>query len=322
MNNNVKITKSCIVCKSNNIELYASTWDRLYGHNDKIFDVYVCKECKLLFLNPMISDEDLFRMYDEDTYYAYRPFTTKRRRGPLRYIKDIILFVLFGSFSDDDPFYSYPKNENVLNKPRRVFLDLGCGSGAKLYEMKQKGWDVRGVEISSAASAAGNKFELNIFNGTLVDANFKPESFDYIRSNHSFEHLTNPAVNLIEIHKILKPGGKVLIGVPNTKSLTFMFFQRYWYYFCVPVHTYNYNVNNISRLLQDNNFKVIKIRYVGNWQGILGSMKIWLNRKKNNVISLEGRYYDLLAVIFHQIGRLLNCIHLGDCIEVIAQKVE
>ena len=43
-------------------------------------------------------------------------------------------------------------------------------------------------------------------------------SFDYVRSYHSFEHMSNPRETLADIHRILKPDGKLMIGVPTRRD--------------------------------------------------------------------------------------------------------
>ena len=99
-------------------------------------------------------------------------------------------------------------------------LDIGCGNGWFIYMMRDKGWDVKGVEPSKAGAEAGRRIaNLDIHHGDLLSGNYPSEYFDYIRSNHSFEHIPNPNEVLQEIHRILKPNGKAFIGVPNINSL-------------------------------------------------------------------------------------------------------
>ena len=72
-------------------------------------------------------------------------------------------------------------------------LDIGCGSGAFLYRMKLAGWELTGSNRARVPHSWGNEHhQLNIQAGTWANARLTPESFDYIRLNHSFEHILEP----------------------------------------------------------------------------------------------------------------------------------
>jgi len=301
--------KKCPICRSKKISIQFKTFDRHYGFHDKSYDVFICNSCKVLFLNPMIDNEELLAMYSDD-YYAYEDFKLSKRG----ILKGLFKKILFGEFNTSDP--------NFDNSLDRVVLDIGCGSGRKLFEMKRNGWDVTGVEVSKRGSDIGNKFELNIFNGTLLEAKFESNKFDYIRSNHSFEHLINPVETIEEIYRICKPSGKILIGVPNTKSFAFRLFKKFWYYTGVPFHPFNYNTDNLSILLEKKGFEITNITYKSNWQGLLGSIQIWLNDGRIKKSS-EGLFINnfLMKVIFQQVARITNIFRIGDCIEITAVKV-
>lgn len=310
-----KFVNKCPICGSFNTQYFTKTYDRHYGHIDKYYDVYKCKNCFLFFLNPMISENELYPMYDPNTYYAYNKFSYKNKNKKVSFSKNflrIIKKILIGIYTRDPIFH-----ERFTKK----VLDFGCGSGSKLYDYKKMGWETYGIEIDKKAAEYGNTLGLNIFNGSINDAKYPPNFFDYIRSNHSFEHLIDPEVILLEMYRVLKKDGKIFIGVPNTKSFAFSFFKKYWYYLGVPFHPYSYNIKNLTLLLERNGFKVIKTRYVGNYQGLLGSLQIWLNRrnkKKSNKGIIAKNMF--LKIFFHQIAKILNIFKIGDCIEIIAVK--
>jgi SAM-dependent methyltransferase len=301
------IVEVCEVCNSKDIHHFVTTYDRHYGWVDKSFSVYKCTNCELLFLNPMISEEELHSMYSQETYYSYQGFSTSKTSFKQKILKF---------------FFELSPKDLIFECSGKTILDIGCGSGEKLFFYKNNGAIVQGVEISNSASKIGNLSGLNIFNGTLLEARLPSNHFDYIRSNHSFEHLTNPVEVIKEMLRICKTGGKVFIGVPNTKSLTFKLFRKYWYYLGVPFHPFNYNPKNLSILLEKNNFEVDKIQYNGRFNGILGSIQIILN-SKNKKKSDEGYFTNKFTILFfHQIARILNLIKQGDCIEIIATKIK
>jgi SAM-dependent methyltransferase len=196
-------------------------------------------------------------------------------------------------------------------------LDLGVGNGESMKLIKKMGGDVFGVEVSETLYNLAISNDLNVRFGTLSECNFGNESFDYIRSNHSFEHLTNPLETLHELNRILKPNGELFIGIPNSGSILYKLFKNKWYYFGTPFHPFNYNDRNIKLLLEKTGFEAVKIRYTGNFNGIIGSIQIYLNDQSDQK-AFSNNF--LFRVIAHQFARILNLFKSGDCIEVIAKK--
>jgi SAM-dependent methyltransferase len=296
--------EACPLCGGQgNVPIYI-TRDRHYGIPG-LYRIVRCAGCSLVFLNPMYSDQELSKLYPDD-YYAYQENSHRSRW------KEVVKSI-FG--------YRVGTRDPTFFKPGRM-LDLGCGSGWFISSMRDQGWQTHGVEISSVAAELGRKTAaLDIFSGTLEQASFPAEFFDYIRSNHSFEHISSPNETLDEIHRILKPHGKLLIGVPNEGSLTSKIFGQYWWYRGVPVHPFTYSVQTLSRLLRKHRFVVEKVAYNSDCCGILGSFQIWLNRE-NGRRSSEGAMFNsrLLRILCHWSAKFTDLLKLGDEIEITAVK--
>jgi len=203
------------------------------------------------------------------------------------------------------------------------FLDIGCGNGAYLQVMANRGWNVWGVEPSRAGAFAAKTVGFDVYHGTLLEANYSSSSFDYVRCNHSFEHVPNPVDVLHEIHRILRPGGKLFIGIPNVGSMSFRIFGRYWWYLCAPVHTYNYSDKVITRLLHKSGFQINKVHYNADFWGLLGSLQIFVNRntgqKADDGWLIRNR---LLRIITSLIEKCIDIVRMGDVIEIICEKRE
>jgi len=105
-------------------------------------------------------------------------------------------------------------------------LDLGCGTGRHTFFLLERGCNVIGVDISPKMlevlkrKAEERKYSLSLF---LTDCNnlpFKTESFDVVISIYGpLTHLQNPANCIQEIMRVLKKGGKIVIGVENKWAL-------------------------------------------------------------------------------------------------------
>lgn len=103
----------------------------------------------------------------------------------------------------------------MLSKDARI-LDLGCGPGYFLDEMKDRGYtNTEGVTLSpddvEACQTKGHRV-------TKSDMNFLQdldESVDFIFSRHSLEHSPFPYISLLEYNRVLRPGGRMYIEVPQ-----------------------------------------------------------------------------------------------------------
>jgi SAM-dependent methyltransferase len=297
--------KACPLCQGTNQDRVYMAKDRHYGIPG-LYPIVRCADCSLLFLNPMYSDEELSALYPQD-YYAYQDNFQSIRW------KDIVKAVLRCKVGTLDPRFPAPGR----------MLDLGCGSGWFLCRMRDRGWETHGVEISSEAAELGRETcRLDIFAGTLRQANFPAAHFDYIRSNHSFEHISCPGETLDEIHRILKREGKVLIGVPNEESLNSRFFGQYWWYRGAPVHPFTYSVRTLSKLLNKHHFAIEKVTFNSDYSGILGSFQIWLNRG-NGQKSTQGVMFNdpFLKILCHWTAKFIDLFGLGDAIEITATKL-
>lgn len=293
----------CPVCGvRDQVEIHMAK-DRHYGIPG-LFRLVRCIGCSLVFLNPMCSDTELSALYPND-YYAYQDHF--RNSNWTRLLKK----ALGVEVRTRDPHFRTPGR----------MLDLGCGSGWFLAGMQDLGWETYGVEISSSAAEVGQKAGLNIYCGTLEAAKFPADCFDYIRSNHSFEHMSDPGRTLDEAYRVLRCGGKLLIGVPNIEGVNAKIFGEYWWYLGAPVHPFNYSPETLRRLLLAHGFVVESITYNSDWSGILGSLQIWLNRE-NGRKSSEGRLINshLLRILCHWLAKATDFMRLGDAIEVVAMK--
>jgi SAM-dependent methyltransferase len=296
--------KQCPLCDREKLETVYLARDRHYGIPGT-FRIVQCLGCSLVFLNPMYSEEELSPLYPA-SYYAYQD--NFRRTLWKEILKAIVGFRI----ATKDPQFSVPGR----------MLDLGCGTGWFLRDMRDQGWEVHGVEINSGAAELGRKQgRLNIFAGTIQQANFPSDYFDYVRANHSFEHISCPSETLDEIYRILRPDGRLLLGVPNVASLNSRIFREYWWYLGAPVHPFTYSVDTLGRFLMKHGFEIIKVNYNSDCSGILGSCQIWLNRNIGRK-STEGALINnpILKILSQWAAKGIDLLKAGDVIEITARK--
>jgi SAM-dependent methyltransferase len=296
--------ETCPCCGQSARQPHLRTRDFHYGLAGE-FSTMRCSGCGLVFMDPMPSVADLAALYPED-YYSFRPpqLQPTWRRAVKRW---------FGLQR-----YTYLPH---FEKPGRM-LDLGCGSGDYMLEMKARGWETYGSELSASAAAAGRRARLDIRSGELRTAGFPSEYFDFVRLNHSLEHIPNPLEVLPEVRRVLKPGGKLFIGVPNINGLWARVFGRYWWYLTLPVHAFQYSPATLTMLLERTGFKVLEVRFNSDAGGNLGSIQLYL--KRNSALPAEGVLVRSLVLrpFATAISKLLDLLNAGDCMEVIATRAE
>lgn len=294
----------CPICESDRVMYYRESRDRHYGIPGT-FQTAKCESCGLVYLDPMLTVPALAGLYPEN-YYSYQ--SPKVPAGPNVLIKRIL------------------RLERVTLTPKfirpGVLLDVGCGAGHYLFGMRARGWQVHGSELSKAGAEAGRSVGLDIRDGELMQAEFPERMFDFVRANHSLEHMPNPRQVLLEMHRLLKDDGVLVIGVPNIDGLLARVFGEYWWNFGVPVHTYNFNPENLALLLKQCGFKVEKIRHYSDFSSLLGSIQIFVNRKTRTGDS-KGKILQswLLRLPAQLLVRTIDFFRLGDCIEVQCKKI-
>ncbi|MEW4563488.1 methyltransferase domain-containing protein [Bremerella sp. JC770] len=107
-------------------------------------------------------------------------------------------------------------------------LDIGTGSGELLYVGRSHGLEMQGVEVDQAYAQFGRKsYGVKIINAPLRKAVLPDNHFDMVTLFHVLEHLPDPRMALSKVAATLKPGGHVLIEVPNVESLDTRFRQKW-----------------------------------------------------------------------------------------------
>lgn len=94
-------------------------------------------------------------------------------------------------------------------------LDIGCGVGHALNELKAQGKDVVGLDISPLnAAEAKSRFGIDVKIGDMHDLSFEDASIDGVLMWDVFEHSLAPLVVLWEIKRVLRSGGRALMYIP------------------------------------------------------------------------------------------------------------
>lgn len=247
-------------------------------HLEGSFQMVRCPSCQFIFLNPRPTIESLHYFYQQ-----YLPEEESSIESWEKMMKPV-----------------FHRAGNLLKQYRRKgrLLDVGSGFGFFLSEMKNRGWDVTGIEISQKAmDYARDVLGLTILPGPLEKANFPDNYFDAVTGFYVIEHLPYPMAFLRECHRILKPGGLLLLRYPHTtpiKNLLQIFGIKNRLY-DLPAHLSDFSPKMIQRCLEKIGF--------GKCQHLIGGYTLPRDLGKRTASILFG---SLSEVFFYlSLGKLL-----------------
>lgn len=146
-------------------------------------------------------------------------------------------------------------------------LDIGCTKGEFLETMRRRGWQVAGTDFSRTPP---NLFGLDIFYGLPEEAPYADGSFDAITLWAVLEHIYYPRRTMAAVERMLRPGGRAIVLVPNLRSLP----GRWMRHDDVPRHTLMFTRATLARLfrgagLAPSGFECCQDVFSGSVRGVL-----------------------------------------------------
>lgn len=175
-------------------------------------------------------------------------------------------------------------------------LDVGCGNGGFIMQMRRRGFEVEGTEWNAQAAARiPRDANISIHVGDLIDMNLPPRSFDAVTLWHVFEHLRRPRETLATISSLLKPGGMLLMSMPNVESAQAQRYRTHWFHHDPPRHLFGFGPHSITLLLELSGFRIERL---GTWsfeQNPFGEIQSRLNERGYS----RDRLYNQLKGLSH-----------------------
>jgi SAM-dependent methyltransferase len=263
----------CPACGGDRRELlYDGLSDRVWFCAGGGWSLHRCLDCSAAFLDPRPDRGSIGRAYA--SYYTHSdeppvpgpPAAHARvsmRNGYVnaRYGYD------FAPASRLGPFLTrlFPKKRSFADRSVRNLhrpsdggrlLDVGCGQGTFLAEMRDAGWEVEGVEPDPRAAAVARANEIPVVDVSFEDASLAPASFDAVTMNHVIEHFHEPVEALRIARRLLRAGGLVWIATPNLASRGHALFARDWIGLDPPRHLVLFDRSSLTRAVREAGFEV------------------------------------------------------------------
>ncbi len=222
--------------------------------------VVVCTECGLGRLHPAPTPEEI-RSYYPDEYYGepgtkFQPAVEYLVRWVGRRHIDALTRGL---------------------RPGARVLDVGCGRGVLLGPLADRGFEVHGQEISAEAARGADPRARIAIAMNLKDVGYEAGYFDEVVIWHVLEHLQDPRGTIEEIHRVLAPGGRIAVSVPNFSSFQARATGAGWFHLDLPRHLYHFPLKALERLLVRVGFRVTERHHFSLRQNPFGWIQSWLN---------------------------------------------
>lgn len=196
-----------------------------------------CSSCSVVFTLPSATEAELY--YETD----YSLTATTRISTELhRYFRYPEYQELVGMISQ-----SVPTSASVL--------DIGCDHGFFLDDLRRYGFTVAGVELSERGRHYAQSIGLDV-RKTLHELN---DRYNAVTLWHVLEHISQPLLMLADIQRILEPGGRLFVRVPDFGSIPSKLLRDKWIWFQPHHHALHYTAATLRTVLQMAGFKVLQI---------------------------------------------------------------
>lgn len=269
----------CPMCEADRGVVLFEGPDQLHAGSGR-FRLVVCALCGHIYQNPRPTIAMIDQYYPDN----YIPFQRAIDDEP-RWWNRL-----------DRRYGCYRRCQAVHRAAGRAgrLLDVGCATGVFLDGMRRFGWQVQGVEPTrSAADYARERLGLTVFSGRLEQAGFADACFDAITLWDVLEHVHEPRPVLDEIARLLRPGGLLVLSLPNPDSLEARLLGRYWAGWDLPRHLNLFRPLLFGEQLAKHGFAIEGVRsFTAGYSVLVMSLEHAL-RDSGNDAPLVGRLLRL-----------------------------
>jgi len=300
------IYRDCPVCDSNAAQPH---WQKGELH------IVRCGRCSMVYANPVPAEMATGKFYDEagqDYYLSVDKLESDY--ADVRFERELRLF--------------------RKHCPRGAALDVGCSSGAFLFQLRKRwpadyrilGTDASGPPLDYAESRGV----------AVVRGNFLENEelrvcapFDVITFWAVIEHLAEPKRFLDKANSLLKPGGLCFVLVPNVRSFaTRLLGRRYRYVYTQ--HLNYFSAPTLAQLASAVGFQVVTIRFthfnpVVIWQDLRGGGRDISNLERAQLLRRTTAYKQStvmkpLRMVYSGTEKLLGALKLADNLVMVFRK--
>ncbi|MHB8093432.1 MAG: class I SAM-dependent methyltransferase [Candidatus Aminicenantales bacterium] len=225
---------------------------RLYGKFG--LGIVRCSRCGFVFANPRLLETEALKRYSEEYFFnEYLPSQGATKSGyDLKVVRERHAMILDLC--------------RIISPSGKRLLDVGSGAGFFLKAAEEVGWQAEGIELSETASAyARDVVKVCVHAGKIENAGLPVDTYDVVLMLDAIEHLYDPMAVLQKIHRILKPGGGLIIFTPDFHSTSRRILGKPWAVLSPAEHISYFTERTLRQTLEKAGFLVSGIRNQWGW---------------------------------------------------------
>lgn len=235
---------NCPLCGGTSFKKILDCLD--YTVSRETFSIVECPDCSLKFTNPRPDEKEIGRYYESEEYVSH----SNSKKG---LINTIYHWVRNYSLNQKVSLINGELDQHSKSGDK-LLLDIGCGTGEFLATAVKNGWIGKGIEPNTKArEQAILNHKLDVTDESGINT-LQTGSFNVITMWHVLEHVHRLNERIEELYKLLKPGGKAIIAVPNCVSLDAKIYAENWAAYDVPRHLYHFTPVTIKELFKRHQF--------------------------------------------------------------------
>ena len=271
----VENSVNCTVCKKTENSFFVVTNALMHEPNNECYVFNICNNCETVFLINPVAPKKLDHYYT-DNYLPYR--------GAAAWGKYRSFVINSQKIVDSNRVNLVLKNIKNNDISLNV-LDVGCGNPSFLEILQQNSKvSCTGIDFSDSGWKDKNYPNLELQKVSIEEFESKTQ-FDVITLWHYLEHDYNPNQTIEKLYDCLKQGGKLIIEVPDYKSITAKNQKSHWQGWHSPRHISLFTKKSFDHLFTKDKWKITKhLRY-----GTLDAFTLWwLGKMEKKGIDWSG----------------------------------
>jgi 2-polyprenyl-3-methyl-5-hydroxy-6-metoxy-1,4-benzoquinol methylase len=209
----------------------------------KGFNLVQCSQCEFVFVNPRISNEDLPKIYKSNYfnnqdfgYTGYKENEALRKRNFKRWLNDITPYI----------------------KEKGNALDIGCASGDFLEILREKSWNIEGIELDPAMFDELKSKKIEFFPDVFDKFN-STKKYDLITLFDVMEHLPDIHGSLTRLKSLLSEDGSIALLTPDYGSSQRKLFGKKWFQFKPVEHIHYFSEKTLAKALSKHDLEIKKM---------------------------------------------------------------